>query len=91
MSQGQGHAAEPLIHSKQSPAEFVLLAVANNELVMDCDGFYKWWPTDAVAGEALTAEKLRAIAEWLDKDNRTLGARVCQSVMESRTQEELAS
>lgn len=62
---------------------FVDLAKSRNELVMDVDGFYKWWPTDAVVGEALTAEKLRAVAEWLDKNNKTLGARLCQEVMRS--------
>lgn len=81
MGQNQDVAAESHQRPKQSPAEFALLAVANNELVMDVDGFYKWWPTDAVIGEALTAEKLRAIAVWLDKNNKTLGARVCQSMM----------
>ena len=83
MSQGQDRAAESISQSWTSAEDFVRNAVSNNELVMDVDGFYKWWPTDAVVGEALTAEKLRAVAEWLDKHNKTLGARLCQGVMRS--------
>lgn len=81
MSQEQAHATESRIQELESAEEFVRQAADNNELVMDVDGFYKWWPTHSVVGEALTAEKLRAIAAWLDKHNKTLGAMVCQSVM----------